>query len=122
MKSSRCLWKRWPAIANCWGNQHPDTLLAINNVATLRHLQGQLDEAELLYVEVLEYQRTLLGDRHPDTLSCISDMANLRSAQGRLDEAELLYVEALVGYRDVLGDEHPNTRMVASNMERFLRP
>jgi len=50
------------------GDNHPDTLSSMNNLAVLYQSQGKYDEAEPLYVECLRIRREVLGDNHPDTL------------------------------------------------------
>jgi len=54
------------------GDNHPDTLISMNNLAALYQSQGKYDEAEPLYVECLKLRREVLGDNHPDTL-CINE-------------------------------------------------
>ncbi|KAJ7811658.1 acyl transferase/acyl hydrolase/lysophospholipase [Mycena leptocephala] len=50
------------------GADHPDTLLAMANLATTYHKLGRYQEAEPLDSIVLEKQKQLLGADHPDTL------------------------------------------------------
>jgi hypothetical protein len=61
------------------GSSHPDTLNSINNLAVLYDdiQQGRYDEAEPLYLEVLEKRRATLvvGNSHPDTLNSINKNA-----------------------------------------------
>ena len=72
------------------GEDHPDTLITVNDLGILLMKQGKLDEAEPLYWEALEASRATLGDRHPHTLVSISNMTLLLKAQGKLDETEAL--------------------------------
>ena len=57
------------------GDEHPDTLRSLSNLASLLQDQGKLSEAEPLFMEVLRMRRSILGDDHPDTVirnrSCI---------------------------------------------------
>ena len=61
--------------ATMWlGDRHPDTLISINNMATLLEDMGKLEEARPLYEEALQARRETLGDRHPDTLASIYNL------------------------------------------------
>ena len=91
------------------GDRHPDTLSAIDSMATLLEDMGQLEEARPLYEEALRARRETLGNRHQETLLSISNMGQLLQAMGQLEEARALYEEALHASREVLGDRHPET-------------
>ena len=91
------------------GDRHPDTLSAIDSMATLLEDMGQLEEARPLYEEALRARRETLGNRHQETLLSISNMGQLLQAMGQLEEARALYDEALHASREVLGDRHPET-------------
>ena len=49
------------------GDEHPDTLTSMNNLASLLLGRGKLSEAEPLFMEGLRMRRSILGDEHPDT-------------------------------------------------------
>ena len=91
------------------GDRHPDTLSAIDSMATLLEDMGQLEEARPLYEEALRARRETLGDRHPKTLDSFSNLGQLLQAMRQLEEARALYEEALQASREVLGDRHPET-------------
>ena len=103
------------------GNDHPNTLISINNMGVLLRSQGKLAEAEHYYREALEVQRRVLGDDHPNTLTSIINMGLLLRSQGKLAEAEPYLREALEGHRRVLGDDHPDTLASINNMGSLLR-
>ena len=91
------------------GDRHPDTLTAIDSMATLLKDMGQPERARPLLEEALRARRETLGDRNPKTLDSISNMGQLLQAMGQLEEARPLYEEALHASREVLGDRHPET-------------
>ncbi len=72
-----CLAKRKGKL----GEDHPDTLHSINNLAVLYSSQSLYAKAEPLYVECLAKRKAKLGDNHPDTLSSIKNLDNLYKAQ-----------------------------------------
>ncbi|KAK3939624.1 P-loop containing nucleoside triphosphate hydrolase protein [Diplogelasinospora grovesii] len=50
------------------GDEHPDTISAMNNLANTLGDQGKLDEAVAMLKEVLEKMQRILGREHPHTL------------------------------------------------------
>ena len=50
------------------GEEHPDTLVSIINLATLYHVQTKYGVAEPLYKSAFNIQKRKLGETHPDTL------------------------------------------------------
>jgi non-specific serine/threonine protein kinase/serine/threonine-protein kinase len=101
------------------GEEHPDTLVSVNNMGVLLEAQGRLAEAEPLYREALEKSRRTLGEEHPETLGSVGNMGVLLQAQGRLAEAEPYLREALEKRRRTLGEEHPHTLASVSLMLRL---
>jgi serine/threonine protein kinase/tetratricopeptide (TPR) repeat protein len=98
------------------GEEHPDTLNSMNNLANLYWSQNRYDEAEPLHLETLETQRRVLGDDHPDTLNSMNNLANLYWSQDRYDEAEPLHLETLEARRRLLGEDHPDTLNSMNNL------
>jgi tetratricopeptide (TPR) repeat protein len=92
-----------------FGAEDPLTLGSRDLLANLYSLQGRLDEAEKLELEVLELSKKVLGAEHPNTLRSMSTLASVFHNQTRLDEAEKLALEAMELSKKVLGAEHPDT-------------
>jgi hypothetical protein len=65
------------------GEEHPDTLLSMANLAATHWNQGHWKEAELLQVVVVEKRKQLLGEEHPDTLTSMASLAATYQSQGR---------------------------------------
>jgi hypothetical protein len=91
------------------GEEHPDTLLSIGNLALTYSNQGQWKEAEELGVQAMEMSSRVLGEEHPSTLTSMANLASTYSNQGRWKEAEELEVQVIEAKKRVLGDEHPDT-------------
>jgi Flp pilus assembly protein TadD len=72
------------------GEEHPDTLTSMGNLAITYWAQGRTAEAAALQEEVLEKQKRLLGEEHPDTLKSMGNLAITYRAQGRTTEAATL--------------------------------
>jgi len=60
------------------GEQHPDTLTAMANLASTYLNQGKWDEAMGLQEKVLALTKQILGEQHPDTLRAMANLAFMR--------------------------------------------
>ena len=69
------------------GEEHPDTLANMANLASTYHQRGRYDEAEELEVRVLEIRKRVLGDEHPHMLMSIADLESMYRQRGRHEEA-----------------------------------
>ena len=102
------------------GEEHLDTISAMNNLANTLGDQGQLDEAAKMKKEVLEKIRRILSEEHPDTISAINNLANTLGDQGQLDKAAKMKKEVLEKMRRILGEEHPDTISAINNLASTL--
>ena len=104
------------------GEEHPDTIMSLDNYAGVLQSLGRDKEAEPLFKEALDRYRRVLGNDHPDTIGALNDYASVLISLGRAKEAELLYTEALrrAAESASLGPTHPNTRLYAKNLARCL--
>ena len=91
------------------GEEHPDTLISIDNLALTYGYLGRWKEAEELGVQVVEMGKRVWGKEHPDTLVSIGRLASAYRDQGRWKEAEELEVQVLKARKRVSGEEHPHT-------------
>jgi UDP-2,3-diacylglucosamine pyrophosphatase LpxH len=98
------------------GDEHPDTLTSMANLALTYRNQGRWKEAEGLFVQVMETCKRVLGDEHPNTLTSMSNLALTYSNQGRWKEAEELFVQVMETNSRVLGEEHPSTLTIIANL------
>ena len=51
------------------GEEHPDTLMSMDNLAFTYQSQGRWKEAEMLEVLVVETRKRVLGEEHPDSIA-----------------------------------------------------
>jgi tetratricopeptide (TPR) repeat protein len=89
------------------GEEHPDTISAMSNLAITLGDQGQLDQAATMKKEVLAKRKRILGEEHPNTISAMSNLAITLSDQGQLDEAAAIEKEVLAKRKRIFGEEHP---------------
>ena len=90
-KPSPLMWNVWRRWKNLLGDNHPDTLTSINNLALLFKSQGKYAQAEPLNVECSAKSIELLRDYHPDTLASMNNLAGLYQNQSKYSQAEPLY-------------------------------
>ena len=103
------------------GEEHPDTLTAMNNLALTLGAQGDLTGARALEEQVLTVRRRVLGEEHLDTLISMNNLADTLGAQGDLAGARALQEQVLTVSRCVLGEEHPNTMSSMNNLAATLQ-
>ena len=60
------------------GEEHPDTLSIMVNLATTYWNQGQWKEADKLEVQIMQKRKKRLGEEHPDTLTSMGNLAGIK--------------------------------------------
>ncbi|KAF2675782.1 kinesin light chain [Lentithecium fluviatile CBS 122367] len=93
-----------------------DSIVLACKCAIALFSDGRYDEAEELFVQVVETYSRVLGEEHPYTLACMTNLASTYRNQGRWKEAE----ELDTGKR-VLGEEHPYTLACMTNLALTYR-
>jgi tetratricopeptide (TPR) repeat protein len=101
------------------GENHPETLRAMNNLAVVLRRAGALDEAEALLLELIAVRSASLGRDHLDTLRARSSLALVRERQGRLPEVEAEWTDILELRTDNLGPDHRDTLRSAVHLARI---
>jgi non-specific serine/threonine protein kinase/serine/threonine-protein kinase len=91
------------------GDDHGDTLSAINALADWYWYQSRFSSAEPLYLELVQRTQRIFGKEHPRTLKAEFDLASLYIFDNRLAEGERLTLEVLRTQRRILGEEHADT-------------
>ncbi|KAJ7804918.1 hypothetical protein B0H14DRAFT_3773254 [Mycena olivaceomarginata] len=92
-----------------FGDNHPETLDAMEKLAWLHHELGEYGSARDLRVTVLEKYQILRGGDHPSTLQALGCLGRAHIALGRYKEAQEVMKLALEKQRKVLGENHPET-------------
>jgi len=98
------------------GQENPNTLTSMANLASTYRNQGRWKEAEDLGVQVMEMRKRVLGVEHPETLSSIANLALIYRNQGRWKDAEDLEVQVVETRKRVLGAKHPDTLTSMNNV------
>ncbi|ACK72245.1 NB-ARC domain protein [Gloeothece citriformis PCC 7424] len=98
------------------GDNHPDVVTSLNNLAVLYDSQGRYTEAEPLLQKALKLMQQLDGENHPHVATALNNLALLYKSQGRYTEAEPLYLQALKLRQQLLGDNHLNVAITLNNL------
>jgi tetratricopeptide (TPR) repeat protein len=109
------------AMTRLLGEEHPDTLGSLQNLAGTLDAQGDLPGARRLFERALEARTRLLGEEHPDTLNTLQNLAATLKAQGDLPGARRLFERALEARTRLLGEEHPDTLSTLHNLAATLK-
>jgi tetratricopeptide (TPR) repeat protein len=91
------------------GEEHPDTLSAMHNLADRYSEVGRRPEALELVEKVVAARKKTQGEEHPDTLSSMHNLAICYSEVGRQQEALELVEKVVTANKRTLGEEHPDT-------------
>jgi tetratricopeptide (TPR) repeat protein len=98
------------------GEEHPDTLNGMNNLASTLCALGELPAAREMEERVLEACRHVMGEEHPRTLTSMNNLASTLWNMGELPAARDMQARALDICRRMLGDKHPTTLTMAENL------
>jgi hypothetical protein len=108
------------------GSEHPDTLMAMNNLALTLNAQGDLAGERKLGEQVLEGRRRLLGDHHPDTTVSAWDLLQTLLESRDTDAAGRVWAENLRWLLDsdpaTLAGDQQKIRQWLSEMREKGRP
>ncbi|KAJ5414932.1 hypothetical protein N7509_000030 [Penicillium cosmopolitanum] len=98
------------------GAEDDEALASTAMLAEAYSLEGRWEEAEQLFVQVMETRKTKLGVDHPDTLTSMANLASTYRNQGRWDEAEQLNMQVMETRKMKLGVDHPDTLTSMANL------
>jgi tetratricopeptide (TPR) repeat protein len=91
------------------GQEHPDALTSMSELALVLDMQGKYEEAEGMNRQTLARREKVLGPDHPDTLTSMGNLAGVLDRQGKYEEAEGMNRQTLARREKVLGLDHPDT-------------
>ena len=98
------------------GPDDPRTLAARGNLAVAYQSAGRLDQAVLLFEQVLAAHEHVLGPDHPGTLAARNNLAGAYESAGRPDEAIDLFKRNLEDRKRALGENHPDILTLRNNL------
>ncbi|KAJ9480719.1 hypothetical protein VN97_g12812 [Penicillium thymicola] len=102
-----------------FGLDSEQTVESSEMLAEAYRFEAQWEEAEQLFVQVMETRKTKLGADHPSTLMSMANLASTFWNQGRLEEAEQLDVQVMETRKTKLGADHPHTMISKSTLSEW---
>ncbi|WP_052914985.1 FxSxx-COOH system tetratricopeptide repeat protein [Protofrankia coriariae] len=102
------------------GEDHPETITAMHNLACVVREQGDYPAARALFDEVLTRRRRILGEDHPDTFATAHYLARVVGDQGDLSASQAIFDDLLDQSRRILGEDHPDTIGTAHELARVV--
>jgi tetratricopeptide (TPR) repeat protein len=101
------------------GQEHPDTLTSMANLASTYRNQGRWKEAEELDVQVMETRMRVLGQEHPDTLTSMNNLAHTYKDLDRTGDAINLMKRVTELMSKIIGPDHPNTVISVDSLKSW---
>ena len=98
------------------GDDKPDTLASMNNLAVAYGRAGRLAEAVPLHEKELTFSRAKLGPAHPETMKSMGNLAVAYRGAGRINEAIELFETVLAWRRANLDPGNPQTLTCLNNL------
>ena len=99
-----------------YGEEHPDTLTPLNNIAYTYGELGDHKKALELYEKVYKLSCKIFGEEHPDTLTSLNNLSMTYGDLGDYKKAFELQEKVCKLSRKILGEEHPVTLLSLNNL------
>ena len=98
------------------GENHPDTLTSLNNLAITYSSLGDYNKALEMKNAVYNARKEILGKKHPDTLTSLNNLASSYSYLGDYNKACELQNAVYNARKEILGEKHPDTLNSLNNL------
>ncbi len=99
-----------------YGEEHHDTLTALNNLASTYVNRGDYHKAAEIHEKTYALRCKILGEKHPDTMTSLDSLAYI---YGKLDDyhkAAEIHEKTYALRCKILGEEHPDTLQSLNNL------
>jgi tetratricopeptide (TPR) repeat protein len=101
------------------GNEHKETLWTMATLADTYRVRGRLNEAEQLWVKILQVSEALFNQDPSEILPdlCRYSLSTVYEGQGRFSEAEQLQLQILKSKSELNSAGPPGSLLTLSNLE-----
>ena len=99
-----------------FGEEHPDTLTSLSNLAYSYGKVGDYEKSLELTEKVYILQCKILGEEHPNTLTSLNNLASGYGKVGDYKKSLELTEKAYILKCKILGEEHPDTLISLNNL------
>lgn len=115
----------WQAIyhylSETFGEEHDNTLTAVNNLADNLRSLGHFEDALSLYKSQLDICQRIFGEEDLSTLTSMQNMATVLRESGDLLTARDVELKVLEQRRVSQGEDHPDTLVAMHNFASTLK-
>ncbi len=101
------------------GDTHPDVSVLRNNLASIYHAQGRVEQAEALYRLALR-SLDAAHPQHPSIPAILNNLGGIWTTNGQYEEAEQAYQRALSVAEKVFGRDHLDVAGILENHAALL--
>lgn len=108
--------KVYPLCLKVYCEEHPDTLISLNNFACTYSDLGQHKKALELHKKAYELRCKVLGEEHPKALTSLSNLAFTYGNMGNFEKESALEEKVYELRCKVLGENHPDTLTSLANL------
>ncbi len=106
--------RKYDLLCNSLGEEHPDTLSALNNLAITYSYLDEYKKALEINEKVYTILCQILGEEHPETLNSLHNLASTYGNLGEHKKALEMNEKVYTVRSRILGEEHPDTLMSLS--------
>ncbi|KAK2589658.1 hypothetical protein QQS21_012665 [Conoideocrella luteorostrata] len=98
-KAEQVYWQALQLCREVLGKEHPDTLISMNNLASVLSDLGKDEEAEKMHRQTLQLKEKVLGKEHPSTLKSLDNLGEVLLKLEKWNELEQLNRQILLMHR-----------------------
>ena len=99
-----------------FGDDHPKTATAQNDLAYIYDAQGKYVAAESLYTKSIEIWVKNFGEKHLNVAIGLNNLGELYRSQNQLSKAESCYKKSLTIKTQLYGENHPGIATTLYNL------
>ena len=116
IKEKNAYQKLYDLHKNKLGENHPDTLIVLGDLANSYSCLEDYNKALELNITVYNARKEILGEKHPDTLIALHNLASSYSDLKNYNKACELQNAVYNAFKEILGENHPNTLSSLNNL------
>ena len=115
------LFRRAVGLAGQFGKDPSDMLTMKSNLGGICVDLGRYKDAEVIFRQVLEQRRALLGKDHPQVYRSMQRLGHLLELNGAYEEAETLDRAAILNFTRLLNAQHSDVLVTKNNLALVLQ-
>lgn len=98
------------------GDNHPDTVISMDNLANLFYEKGLYALAEPLYLTAMEISEKIFGKEHEEVATNLNNLGNLYLDLGKYEQSENFFLEAIKIREGIYGSDQKELAKVYNDI------